>query len=250
MEQLHKGLVKAAREFFKKAGFKKAVLGMSGGIDSALCARLLVDALGRENVTALIMPEGGVSLKDNVDDAVSYCSKLKIKCFLVPINRFVREFDRAEWKKNNISKINTRSRIRAVLLYNYANANKALVCGTSNKTELMLGYFTKYGDGAVDFELIGSLYKSEVFLLAKHLELPEEIIEKIPSADLYSGQEDEKEIGGSYEEIDKILDFFVEKKLNKKIVLKKVKKEKLVERVFYLMEKNSHKLKIPQTIAP
>ncbi|MBN1155984.1 NAD(+) synthase [Candidatus Woesearchaeota archaeon] len=237
MEQLHKSLVGETRKFFRKSGFKKAVVGVSGGIDSVLCARLLVDALGKENVAALIMPERGVSLKDNIDDAVSYCKKLRIKYFLVPVNEFVKEFDNPKWKQNNISKINVRSRIRAVLLYNYANANNALVCGTSNKTELLLGYFTKYGDGACDFELIGSLHKSEVYLLSEHLGLPQKIIDKIPSADLYPGQEDENELGGSYEEIEMVLNG-------------SSKNKKLALRVKELMEKNRHKLCMPPTIQP
>ena len=154
---------------------------------------------------------------------------------MIYINDFKKNFDKLEWKQNKIAKMNTASRIRAVILYNYANAHNALVIGTSNKTELKLGYFTKYGDGACDIEVIGDLFKTEVIELSKFLKIPEKIINKVPTAELYHGQTDEAELGASYEEIDKIL------KNNKSDsnLSKKIKKR---------IKDNEHKGKIPYVV--
>jgi len=205
MEQKANKLVKGIKNYFEKNKIKNAVIGVSGGLDSAVSAYLTVKAIGNKNVTALLLPEKGVTMKKDVDDALDLCKRLGINYKIIEINRFIELLNSLPWQKNKIADINLRPRIRAVILYNYANANNALVIGTSNKTELTLGYFTKYGDGACDLEVIGSLYKTEVTELARYLKLPEKIINKIPSAGLYTGQCDEKELGACYAEIDKIL---------------------------------------------
>jgi NAD+ synthase len=219
MKRLYDNLIKGIRQYFRKAGIGKAVIGLSGGIDSALSLRLTADAIGNRNVTALIMPEKG--LKDK--DAVEFCKKLKVNYKIIWIDSILKNFKRI--KQNKVSLINLKPRIRMLLLYNYANANNALVIGTSNKTELKLGYFTKHGDGACDLEVIGDLYKTEVRELARYLKLPESIIIKIPSAGLFKGQTDEKEIGAKYEDIDKMLQG----------------KKKLNQRIKKLIDKNKHK---------
>ncbi len=219
MKAVYCNLVKGIRQYFRKTGIKKAVIGLSGGIDSALSLKLTADAIGNKNVTALIMPEKG--LKDK--DAVEFCKKLKVSYKIIWIDSILKNFKRI--KQNKLSLINLKPRIRMVILYNYANTNNALVIGTSNKTELKLGYFTKYGDGACDLEVIGDLYKTEVKTLARYLKLPESIIIKIPSAGLFKGQIDEEEIGETYENIDKMLQ-------GKKKISEKIKK---------LIDKNKHK---------
>jgi NAD+ synthase len=201
MEKIYKKLVSGIKQYFKKSGFKKAVIGLSGGIDSALSLRLVADAIGNENVTAILMPEKGLTKRQNVKDAVRLCKSLKVKYKIVAINTILNRFK----KRNQTAWINLKPRIRMLILYNYANADEALVIGTSNKTELKLGYFTKYGDGACDIEVIGDLYKTEVWKLAKYLELPDSIVNKTPSAELYHGHSDEGEIGIQYNEIDDML---------------------------------------------
>lgn len=205
MEKIYRNLTKGARQYFKHANMSKAVIGLSGGIDSALALRLVADAIGRDNIFALIMPEKGLTKKANVDDSVRLCRKLGVGYHIIPINGFLGCFKGLPWKADRIAEMNTKSRIRANILFNYANAHNALVIGTSNKSELTLGYFTKYGDGAADIEVIGDLYKTGVFELARYLKLPPEIIAKVPSAELFHGHTDEKEIGASYERIDSIL---------------------------------------------
>ncbi|MEA2037222.1 MAG: NAD+ synthase [Nanoarchaeota archaeon] len=205
MEKTYNKLVKGIKNYFKKSGFKKAVIGLSGGIDSALSLRLVSDAIGNKNITAILMPEKGLTKLVNVEDSINLCKSLKVSYKIIEINKILNNFKKIKIKQNKDSWTNTKARIRAAILYNFANANKALVVGTSNKIEIILGYFTKYGDGAVDLEVIGSLYKTEVFKLSEYLNLPKEIINKTPSAELFKGHTDESEIGASYDTIDKIL---------------------------------------------
>jgi len=162
---------------------------------------------------------------ENVDDAAELCKLLRVKYQIIEINPILEKFKNLTIKQNKQSWINLKPRIRAVILYNYSNANDALVIGTSNKTEMSLGYFTKYGDGACDIEVIGELYKTEVWQLSKYLKLPDSIINKTPSAELYHGHTDEGEIGEEYKNIDKMLQG-------------KMKKSK---RIIDLIQKNKHK---------
>jgi len=221
MKKIHDNLIKGIKQYFKKAKINKAVIGMSGGIDSALALKLTADAIGNNNVTALLMPEKGLSKREDVKDAVELCESLKVKYKIIPINKLVEQFK----GQNKVSLINLKPRIRMLILYNHANLHGALVIGTSNKTELKLGYFTKHGDGACDIEVIGDLYKTEVRGLARYLGLPLGIINKVPSAGLFKGQTDEDEIGETYENIDKMLK-------GKKTMSLNVKS---------LIDKNSHK---------
>jgi NAD+ synthase len=239
----YKKLIKGIRAYFKKSNAKRAVIGLSGGIDSALSARLVADAIGKKNVHALIMPLKGVSSEENVKDTISFCKSLGISYSLIYINDFMRPFHKLAWKQNKIAKMNTASRIRAVILYNYANAHNALVIGTSNKTEIMLGYFTKYGDGAVDIEVIGDLFKTDEIELARFLKIPERIINKVPTAELYHGQTDEKELGAPYGVLDDIL-----KSLNKKSNAVKKYGRELVNRVLEMAAKTNHKRKSPPVV--
>ena len=232
MQNTYNKLAKGIKDYFEKNNIKKAVIGLSGGIDSAVSAKLVSEAIGKENLHALIMPVKGVSSEENIKDAVEFCKFLGISFSLIYINDFIKNFENLKWKQNKIAKMNTTSRIRAVILYNHANTYNALVIGTSNKTELRLGYFTKYGDGACDVEVIGDLFKAEVIKLAEYLKIPKKIINKIPTAELYPGQTDEKEIGESYKDIDEMLN-------GNKGRTNKIKK---------LIEKNKHKTKMPYVL--
>lgn len=240
MEKVYNKLVSGIKDYFKKNKFEKAVIGLSGGLDSAVSAKLVADAIGKENVHGLIMPVKGLSSEENIQDAVEFCTLNSIDYSLMFITDFFKEFGKMDWKQSRISEMNTYSRMRAVILYNYANTHNVLVIGTSNKTEILLGYFTKYGDGAADIEVIGDLYKTEVKELAKFLGISEKIINKVPTAELYHGQTDEKELGASYEDIDRIL---------KEIFNKgDVGENQLAKKIMQRVKNNEHKRSMPSVL--
>lgn len=207
-----KNLTKEIKKFFAEQGKQRAVLGLSGGIDSAVVLSLLVKALGPENVTALLMPNTALTKPRNMEDARLLADKLRVKHHVIEIDQFIHAFDGVPWGQAALAKANLNARIRAVLLYNYANSNNALVAGTGNKSEFYMGYFTKYGDAAADFFPIGALLKKEVRAIAQHMGLPRQFLEKAPSAELWPGQEDEKEMDIMYEVLDELLPLILEKK--------------------------------------
>ena len=236
VKAIYKKIIKEIKEYFQKNNVKKAVIGLSGGIDSSLSAKLAADAIGKQNVHGIMMPVKGLSSDENIKDAVDLCGLIGISYSTVYINDFIKDFEKLEWQ-SKIAKMNTSSRIRAVILYHYANTHNALVIGTSNKTEMMLGYFTKYGDGAVDIEVIGSMFKTDELELARHLKIPEKLILKTPTAELYHGQTDEDELGASYKEIDEIL-----AKIEKK---QKLPNTPLVKKILKRIKANEHKRNVP-----
>ena len=229
-------LVKDLKAFVTQTGLKRVVLGLSGGVDSALVAKLAVMALGKENVTGILMPNLGMSSTHSVADATLWAEQLGIEYHLVPIQHFVQNYHSLPWTESKEAYMNIQSRVRATILYHYANSHQALVLGTGNKTELTLGYFTKFGDGACDVLPIGNLYKTQVWEMAKSLDLPEAIVQKTPSAELQEGHTDEAEIGLSYAEIDKILKRFEEG------AKAESKEEKMLE---VRIKANQHKGQLP-----
>jgi NAD+ synthase len=197
-------IVSGLKDFFEKTGKKKAVVGLSGGIDSAVTLFLGVLALGKENVTAIFMPEEGLTDEKNKDDAIGFAESLGVDMIIKPINNFL-DVAIFPWQPTPIAEMNLKPRIRMMILYHFANSNDAIVLGTSNKSEIYLGYGTKYGDCASDVMPIADVLKTEIFELGKELEIPKEIIEKKPSAELHHGQTDEEEMGITYETADKII---------------------------------------------
>lgn len=201
----YKKLVTKLHTYAKTNGFTKAVIGVSGGIDSALTLKIGVDAFGAENVTALLMPESGISSAENLLHAKQWSGYLGVQVIVQPINTFVGAFSVVAWGTNKLAAANNRARVRMILLYNYANSTGSLVLGTSNKSEILLGYGTKHGDLAADVEVIGDLWKTEVWEMARAIGMPPLLIEKTPSAELFEGQTDESEMGVSYKTADQIL---------------------------------------------
>lgn len=192
-------------DYLNASGFNKYILGISGGIDSALSAALAVRALGKEQVIGIMMPYQH-SNASSLADGTKLCKSLGIEHQVIDISPFVDVyFDTHEPDAGALRRGNWMARSRMCILFDLSAKYKALVLGTSNQSELMTGYFTQYGDVACAVEPIGQLYKTEVWEMAKLLPIPAEIIQKVPSADLWEGQSDEAELGISYPDLDEIL---------------------------------------------
>jgi NAD+ synthase len=200
-DQIHNFLEQKLEE----SGAEGFVLGVSGGLDSATSLKLAVDAVGEENISAWIMP-GQPSRKQNMSDARSLCERLGVEVHEVDISPIVKEFKNStefDLEKEVIG--NIRARTRMILEYIDSNYSNKLVIGTGNRSEYLLGYYTKYGDGATDVNPLTDIYKTQVQNLAEHIGVPEKFIEKAPSAELWEGQTDEKELTETYENTDKVL---------------------------------------------
>ena len=190
------------REQMEMTSTNGFVLGMSGGLDSSVCAALLRQAT--EHCLGLILPIES-DVKD-LDDASTIASALNMQTEYIDLTSTYVSLVKLLPKGDRVALGNIKARLRMVVLYYHANIHNYLVCGTGNRTEIALGYFTKYGDGACDVLPLGDLAKCEVRDLARVLKLPETIISKTPSAGLWAGQTDEGEIGFSYEEMDRALE--------------------------------------------
>tara|TARA_Y100000310_G_scaffold317169_2_gene369737 strand:+ start:599 stop:1459 length:861 start_codon:yes stop_codon:yes gene_type:complete len=245
LTMLENALILGIKDYFKKNNFKTATLGLSGGLDSAVALALTVKALDKENITVILMPEKGVTKIDNYNDSKLLAKKFDVKQITIPINKAINFFNlnykeyllnnknlEKELDKNKIMSLaNSKARIRMTILYHYANLTNSLVIGTSDKSEIALGYTTKYGDNASDILVIGDLWKTQVQMLAKHLNIPKNILNKKPSAELIPGINAEKELGAPYIMLDRILHYFIEADLNKKEILKLGFKENIVDNV-------------------
>lgn len=237
---LEKTKIKIENFLRESIGNKKAVVGLSGGLDSSVVLKLCEDSLDRKNIIGVMLPTRYNKRKD-LEDAINLAKRLGIEYHVKNIDNIVDEFTKEFNVKDKISLGNVMARIRMIALYSYSNKYNGIVVGTSNKSEIMIGYFTKYGDGGVDVEPIGDIYKTHIRELARYLEIPEKIICKKPSAGLWTGQTDEEEIGVNYETLDKIL-YSIENGLNLKEF--DIEKVKIIEG---LINSSSHKRELPPT---
>ena len=184
------------------SGCKGIVVGLSGGVDSAVAATFCCRAIGGEKVLGLSLPSS-VSNPADIKDAAALCDQIGMEHRVVSIEPMLEGFrTMPEFKESRYLLGNLMARIRMAVLYYHANRDRKIVCGTSNRSEYMLGYCTKFGDNAADLQPLLHLYKTEVYTIAQELGIPESIIKKTPSAGLWEGQSDEEEIGLSYAEID------------------------------------------------
>ena len=197
-------LVRFIRDETTNAGFTKAVLGVSGGVDSAVSAVLAAEALGTDNVLGVMMPYT-TSSPQSVEDARLLMEKIGIRSELVAIDKMVDGYCAEQKITDALRRGNVMARARMIVLYDISARERALVIGTSNKTEILVGYGTQHGDLASAINPIGDLYKSQIWPLAEKLDIPKRIIDKAPSADLWEGQTDEKEMGVTYADLDDLL---------------------------------------------
>ena len=244
LKEVHNELVEFLRENFKKAGFSKAVLGLSGGIDSALVAYLLRDALGKENVLAIMMPYKS-SNPDSLNHAKLVIEDLKINSKTIEITDMIDAYFKNEKEASSLRMGNKMARERMSILFDYSSKENALVVGTSNKIEIYLGYSTQFGDSACALNPIGDLYKTNIWDLSRYLKIPNELIEKKPSADLWEGQTDEQEMGLTYKEADQVLYRMLEE--NKKVeeVLAEGFNKDLVDNIVRRMNRSEYKRRMP-----
>lgn len=194
-----------------RVGFLRAVVGLSGGIDSALSCVLAAQALGPENVLAVRMPYKSSS-RDSLDHAQLLIDQLGVQSKTIEITDMVEPLIRLEPEMSKVRKGNLMARARMIVLYDQSEAFKGLVVGTSNKTEILLGYSTMFGDSASAINPIGDLYKTQVRQLSRALNVPAPIVDKSPSADLWAGQTDESELGFTYEEADRLLYLLIDQR--------------------------------------
>ncbi|ASJ10249.1 NAD(+) synthetase [Thermococcus sp. P6] len=236
-------LVSFIRRSVKEANSDGVVVGISGGVDSATVAYLATRALGKDRVLGLIMP---YYRNKDVEDALLVCRSLGIDHRVIDIKPLVDGFERAVGELDVRSRGNLMARTRMVLLYAHANAMNRLVLGTSNRSEFLTGYFTKWGDGASDFAPLINLYKTEVWEIAKLLGVPERIVEKKPSAGLWEGQTDEDELGIGYRLLDEVLWRMVDLGKEKTEIAEElgIPLER-VERIERLVKGSEHKRRLP-----
>src|SRR3989344_1697059 len=221
-------LVLGARDYFRKNNFSKAIVGLSGGLDSSVAISIVAKALGKGNVTAILMPDIGTTSPNSMRLAKELLKKLQVRHFEIPINDFVRFFKGLSKKMNYKDEIyaisNVKARTRMMMLYFFANLENALVVGTSDKSEIALGYTTKYGDNAADILVIGDLWKTEVIELGRFL-----------------GISAEKELGAPYNILDRILRKYIEEGLSPQQIIADGFDRKLVNDIIERVRINEHK---------
>jgi NAD+ synthase len=199
------------RSEITRVGFQRALLGLSGGLDSAVTCYLAAEALGSQNVLALRMPYKD-SIAESFDHAQLVIDALNVQSLNVPITEIVDPIFAHFPEMNRVRRGNVMARARMIILYDQSEAFNGLVVGTGNKTEMLLGYSTLYGDSACALSPLGDLYKTQVRQLARALGVPEEIQAKPPSADLWLGQTDEGELGFTYAQVDQLLYLLVDQR--------------------------------------
>jgi NAD+ synthase len=245
--ELIKLLVSFLKEEANKCGFKKCVIGLSGGLDSSVTAALSVKAYGKKNVFGLILPYKTNS-KDSISDALNLSESLGIHSEISDITSSVDALASTSDKINKIRLGNIAARMRMIKLYDYSAMMNGLVIGTGNKTEILLGYSTIFGDAAYAINPIGDLYKTQVRQLSVLLKIPVQIITKKPSADLWPGQSDESDLGFSYKEVDRLLYYLVDRKYSVNELIEIGFTKKLINKVRDKIRMNQFK-RLPPVIA-
>jgi NAD+ synthase len=227
-----------------RGGFSRAVLGISGGLDSALACYLTAEALGPDNVLAIRMPYR-TSSQSSLNDAQLVIDALGVKSLTIPITDMVDPLNNRFPAMDKRRKGNIMARQRMIILFDQSEDFKGLVVGTGNKTEILLGYSTLYGDSACAINPVGDLYKTQVRQLASAMGIPQAVIDKAPSADLWEGQTDEGELGFTYEEVDKLLELLVDQRCSPEECVEAGFAEDFVRTVLTRVRKNQFKRVLP-----
>jgi NAD+ synthase len=227
-----------------RIGMSRAVVGLSGGLDSALSCALAVEALGAENVLAVRMPYKASS-SDSLEHAQVLIDQIGVQSKTIEITDMVEPLFKLDPQISKMRMGNIMARERMIVLFDQSEVFKGLVIGTSNKTEILLGYSTIYGDSASAMNPIGDLYKTQVRQLSRALNIPAPIIDKPPSADLWEGQTDENELGFTYEEVDKLLYLLVDQRYSPYEAIEAGFDKKFVDAVTARIRRNQFKRMLP-----
>ncbi len=227
----------------RKTGIKKVVIGLSGGLDSAVVAVLAQRVYG-DDLLCVKMPSQ-YSSQNSLDDADALCRDFSMRSETVSIAPMLQAYEKMNPNLDNLRKGNFSSRMRMSTLFDISARENALVLGTSNKSELMLGYGTLNGDLASAVNPIGDLYKSEVFEFAKYLNVTPSIIEKPPSADLWDGQSDEDDLGYTYAKLDEAMKLYVEERLSRDEIVERGIDAKMLDMIISRIFRNHFKRKMP-----
>jgi len=225
-------------------GRSKVVIGISGGVDSSLTAALAAKALQPQQVLGLLMPYR-TSSPDSLKDAHAVVGQLGIESMMIEITPQVDAYFQQFTDVDCLRRGNKMARERMSILYDHAKLMDGLVLGSGNKTERLLGYTTLWGDMSCDLAPLGDLYKTEIFQLARAMSIPERIVSKPPSADLWPGQTDEEELGLTYAEVDRLLLALVERRTSRDQAVAEGFPSELVDRVLKLMQQAEHKRRMP-----
>jgi NAD+ synthase len=227
-----------------RAGFAHAVVGLSGGLDSAVSCALAVEALGPQKVLALRLPYKSSS-PDSLEDARITAEQLGVRCDTFEITPMIEALIAREPKMTDVRKGNLLARARMIVLYDQSEAFHGLVLGTSNKTEILLGYTTLWGDMASALNPLGDLYKTQLRQLGRALQLPASVLDKPPSADLWIGQTDEGELGMTYEQVDKLLYLLIDRRYTTEDCVQAGFDQAFVQKVHQRMRRNQFKRIMP-----
>ena len=244
-KKIKEDLIVFLRTEVEKTGLKKVTVGLSGGLDSAVVAILCKEAFG-DKLNCVLMPSQ-FSSQSSINDALEVCKKFDIRHEIISIepmvSGFIKNMDEDKLRIGNFS-----ARMRMSVLYDVSSREKSLVVGTSNKSELLLGYGTIFGDIACAINPIGEIYKSDEFEFARFLGVPESILNKAPSADLWEGQSDENELGHTYKEMDDLLKEMIDNNKSKNELINMGFEENFIDKISYRVKANAFKGKLP-TIA-
>lgn len=244
-KKIKEDLIFFLKDEVSKAGLDKVTVGLSGGLDSAVVAILCQEAF-KENLNCVLMPSQ-FSSQSSIDDAIELCEKFDIKYEIISIEPMVSGFIK-NMNEDRLRIGNFSARMRMAVLYDVSSREKSLVVGTSNKSEILLGYGTIFGDTACAINPIGEIYKSDEFEFAKILGVTDAILNKAPSADLWEGQSDEAELGYTYKQMDDLLKLMIDENKSKEELIKLGFEEEFINKITYRVKANAFKGKLP-TIA-